>query len=116
MPSSYGVPFDHIAKILHFLSDAPSFWFSLYTSYDHGCHLSRRFGMSSHEYESLLVAANLAHYSKSIFTIKPKQWTSFLNGHRFTSTEGNDERKIELDKKQFDIDAHIKDQRAATSI
>lgn len=105
MSSSYDLILDHIAHILHFLSDAPSFWFTLNTSYDHDFHLSKRFGMSAREYECLLIAADLASYTpKKGFAIKPKRWKSFITGHRFTNLEcGN----IELDSKQFDIDAMI---------
>ena len=35
MSSRYDVVRDHIANFLIFLSSAPSFWFSLITSYDH---------------------------------------------------------------------------------
>jgi hypothetical protein len=74
MSLSMVVLLDHIAEFLLFLSGAPLFWFTLNTSYNHGLHLSRRFSLSPHDYECLLAAANLAHYTKSGFTIKPKEW------------------------------------------
>ncbi len=103
MSSSYDVLLDHIADFLIYLSGAPSFWFSLNTSYDHGCYLTSRFQMSMQEYESLLAAANLAAYTKSGFVMKPKEWEIFLGGHRFRLSECN----IEFDKKKFNIDALI---------
>ncbi len=94
---------DHIAEFLLFLSDAPSFWFTLNTSYNHGLHLSRRFGLSPHDDECLLAVANLAQYTKSGFTIKPKEWKMFLDGHYFAVVEGIDDCKVELDKKKVCI-------------
>ena len=103
MSSQYDVLRDHIADFLIFLSCAPSFWFSLNTSYDHGCHLDNQFQMSAQEYESLLAPANLAAYTKSGFIMKPYEWGIFLGGHHFRLSECN----IELDKKKFNIDAMI---------
>ncbi len=94
---------DQIAELLLFLSDAPSFWFTHNTSYDHGLHLSRRFGLSPCDYECLLATANLAHYTESGFTIKPKEWKMFLDGHYFDVVEGIDECKVELEKKKLCI-------------
>jgi hypothetical protein len=31
---------DHIAEMLQFISNTQSFWFTLDTSYNHGCHLT----------------------------------------------------------------------------
>ena len=95
MSSQYDVLRDHIADFLIFLSCAPSFWFSLNTSYDHGCHLDNQFQMSAQEYESLLAPANLAAYTKSGFIMKRNEWGIFLDGHHFQLSECN----IELDKK-----------------
>jgi hypothetical protein len=99
-----GILLDHIAEFLLFFSDAPSFWFTLNTSYHHGLHLSRWFGLSPHDYECLLAAPNLAHYTKSGFTIKPKEWKMFLDGHYFTVEEGIDDCKVELDKNKLCIE------------
>ncbi len=63
---------DHIADYLRFLYDAPSFWFTLNTSYEHGCHLARRFRLDPDEYEALLIVADLASYTRFGFQIKPK--------------------------------------------
>jgi hypothetical protein len=105
---SLKVLLDCIAKYLCFLSDAPSFWFTLNTSYDHALHLSRRFGLSPGDYECLLAAANFAHCTKSGFTIKPNEWKIFLDGHYFAATaEKIDKCKVELDKKRMDIDSQI---------
>ena len=65
------------------------------------------FGLSSHDYECLLAAANLAHYTKSGFPIKPKEWKMFLNGHYFAVVEGIDDCKVELDKKKLCIERMI---------
>ena len=66
MPSIYdGSLLDHLAQHMIFLSTAPSFWYSLNSSYDHGFHLSHRLGMTPHDYERLLAAANLAHYHRN---------------------------------------------------
>ncbi len=34
---------DHIADYLTFISNIQSFWFTLNTSYNHGCHLASQF-------------------------------------------------------------------------
>ncbi len=39
----YDVLLDHNANFPIYLSGTPSFWFSLNTSYDHGCHLASWF-------------------------------------------------------------------------
>jgi len=94
---------DHIAEFLLFLSDAPSFWFTVNTSYDHAFHLSRRFGLCPRDYECLLAATNLAHYTKSgNVAIKPMEWKTFLIGHYSTVVEGIYKCKVELDKKKMD--------------
>jgi hypothetical protein len=98
---------DHIAEFLLFLSDAPLFWFTLNTSYNHGLHLNRWFGLSPRDYECLLAAANLAHYTKSGFTIKPKEWKMFLDGHYFAVVEGIYKCKVELDKEKLYIERMI---------
>ncbi len=51
---------DHIAKYLRFISDAPSFWFTLNTSYNHGFYLAHRFRLEPNDYKVLLVVAGLA--------------------------------------------------------
>jgi len=48
-----------MANFLEFISSAQSFWFSLNTSYDHGCHLASRFRLDPDEYEALLIVAGL---------------------------------------------------------
>ncbi len=61
---------DHIAHFLKFISSAQSFWFSLNTSYNHGCHLASRFRLDPDEYEALLIVAGLASYMRFGFQIK----------------------------------------------
>ncbi len=106
---------DHISKFLLFLSDAPSFWFTVNTSYDHAFYLSRWFGLCPRDYECLLAAANLAHYTQSgKFAIKPMEWKTFLDGHYSTGVEGIDKCKVELDKKKMDIEHCIDQTQPAT--
>ena len=90
MPTSYdGVILDHLAEHTLYLSTDSSFWFSLSLSHDHGFHLSQRLGMSPHDYECLLLAANLAQFHpKWGFIMKILQWKQFLEGHRFTTSNG----------------------------
>jgi len=40
MSSSSQSILDHIADFLKFISNTQSFWFTLDTSYNHGCHLA----------------------------------------------------------------------------
>jgi hypothetical protein len=94
---------DHIADYLKFISSAPSFWFTLDTRYDHGCHLADRFRLEPNDYEVLLVIAGLASYTRFGFKIKPTAWRKFLSGHRFAV----DDCVIELEQKKIDIDAII---------
>ena len=107
MPLSYdGSLLDHLAQHMIFLSTAPSFWYSLNSSYDHGFHLSRCLGMTPHDYEHLLAAANLAHYHpKWGFTILVDRWKMFLDGHHFCSSNGIG--SFEVDTKRLDFDAFI---------
>jgi hypothetical protein len=70
--------FDHIADIQKFISSALSFWFTLDTSYDHGCHLARCIRLDPEEYEALLIVAGLAHYTRFGVALKPTAWSKFL--------------------------------------
>ena len=72
---------DHIAEMLQFISNTQSFWFTLDTSYNHGCHLANRFCLEPNDYEVLLVVAGLAHYTRFGFALKPTAWSKFLGGH-----------------------------------
>ena len=94
---------DHIAEMLRFISNAQSFWFTLDTSYNHGCHLANRFRLEPNDYEVLLVVAGLAYYTRFGFAMKPTAWSKFLGGHRFAS----DDCEIKLDIKKIDLDAYI---------
>jgi len=49
--SYYSISHHHLAEHLIYLSTASSFWFSVNSSYDHGCHLSKRMGISPQDYE-----------------------------------------------------------------
>lgn len=78
---------DHLAECMLYLSTASSFWFSLNSA--HGCSvsLSDRLGMSQHDYERLLVTADLAQYHNTWgFQIRTTEWNKFIGGHRFTAT------------------------------
>jgi hypothetical protein len=94
---------DHIAEFLEFISSAQSFWFTLDTSYDHGCHLASRFRLDPEEYEALLIVAGLASYTRFGFQIKANAWRKFLGGRRFVA----DDCPIKLGIKKIDLDAYI---------
>ena len=66
---------DLIANFLKFISSAQSFWFSLNTSYDHGCHLVNRYLLDPNEYEALPIVASLAHYTRFGSAMKPTAWS-----------------------------------------
>jgi hypothetical protein len=72
---------DLIAEMLRFISNTQSFWFTLDTSYNHGCHLANRFRLEPKDYEVLLLIAGLAHYTRFGFAMKPTAWSKFLVGH-----------------------------------
>jgi hypothetical protein len=61
MSSSSDALLDHKADFLKFISKAQSFWFSLDTSYDHGCYLANRFRLDPEEYEALLIVAGVVY-------------------------------------------------------
>ena len=94
---------DHIGDFLEFISSAQSFWFSLNTSYGHGCHLASRFRLDPDEYEALLIVAGLASYTRFGFQIKAGAWRKFLGGSRFVI----DNCAIEFEQKKIDLDAYI---------
>ena len=94
---------DHITNFLKFISSTQLFWFSLNTSYDHGCYLANRFLLDPDEYEALLIVASLASYMRFGFQIKADAWRKFLGGHRFVA----DDCPIELDIKKINLDAYI---------
>ncbi len=97
------VLFDHKADFLKFISSAQSFWFSLDTSYDHGCHLASRIRLDPDEYEVLLTVAGLASYTRFGFQIKADAWRKFLGGRRFVANDC----PIEFEQKKIDLDAYI---------
>ena len=103
MTTTYdGTLLDHLAEHMMYLSAASSFWFSLNSSYDHDCHLSKRLGMSPQDYEYLLVAANLAQFHpKWGFSIKILKWKLFLEGHQFLTV--NCMGTIEISSKMLDL-------------
>ena len=108
MAASYeSIILDHLADHLIYLSTSSSFWFSLNSSYDHDFHLSKQLGLKPKDYESLLVAADLAHFHKRWgFALKPKKWEDFLKGHWFTAI--NCDGMLELDQKKVDLNAFAK--------
>ena len=103
MSSSSEALLDYIADFLKFVSSAESFWFSLDTSYGHGCHLASRFRLDPDEYEALLVAAGLASYTKFGFQIKAGAWRKFLSGRRLVIANCS----IEFEQTKIDLDAYI---------
>ncbi len=68
---------DHIADFLKFISNTQPFWFTLDTSYIHGCHLANRFRLEPNDYKVLLVVTGLAHYTRFGFALKPTAWSKF---------------------------------------
>ncbi len=52
MPERSDTVLGHMANHLQFLASAQSLWFTLDTSYDHGCHLASRFRLNPEEYEA----------------------------------------------------------------
>ncbi len=95
---------DHIADYLTFISNTQSFWFTLNTSYNHGCHLASQFCLEPNDYEVLLlVVAGIASYTQLGFAIKPTAWGKFLCGHQFAAHNC----AIELEQKKIDINAYI---------
>jgi hypothetical protein len=94
---------NHIADFLKFISNTQSFWFTLDTSYNHGCHLANRFRLEPNDFEVLLVMAGLASYTRFGFAVKPAAWSKFLQGHRFAS----DDCEIELEITKIGLDAYI---------
>jgi hypothetical protein len=48
---------DHLAEYMIYLSTAPSFWFSINSSYDHEFHLSRRLGIEAMQQEWIVAVA-----------------------------------------------------------
>ena len=70
-------PFWTTADFLKFISNTQSFWFTLDTSYNHGCHLANRFCLDPDEYEVVLplVAPPWCHLVVSagcrIFSCRP---------------------------------------------
>ena len=78
---------DHLAEFMLYLSTASSFWFSLNSAHGRSISLSDRLGMSQHDYERLLVAADLAQFHNTWgFQIKLMEWNNYIGGHRFTAT------------------------------
>ncbi len=94
---------DHIANFLEFISSAQSFWFSLDTSYNHGCHLASRFRLDPDKYEALLIVADLASYTRFGFQIKADAWRKFLGGRQFVINNC----PIEFEQKKIDLDTYI---------
>ena len=107
MTTTYdGTLLDHLAEHMMYLSAASSFWFNLNSSDDHDCHLSKRLGMSPHDYEYLLVAANLAQFHpKWGFSIKILKWKLFLEGHQFLTI--NCMGTMEISSKKLDLNAYV---------
>ena len=103
---------DHLAEFLLFLSTGPSFWFSINLSYDHDCHLSKRFGMTPQNYKCILVASDLAHYHpKWGFSVKVLRLKAFFDGHRFFKSKGtatiNCTGTFKIDTKKLDLNVFI---------
>ena len=72
MSSSSEALLDHKADFLKFISKAQSFWFSLDTSYNHGCYLANRFRLDPEEYEALLIVAGVVYKIWLAFKSRPR--------------------------------------------
>jgi len=107
MAASYEyISLDHLAGHLIHLSSSSSVGFGLNSSYDHNFHLSKRLGMTSKDYEHLLVAADLAHFHKRWgFSIKMIKLKLFLEGHCFMTI--NCHCMFEVDEKKLDLNAFM---------
>lgn len=101
MSSSSDLILEHIANYLIFVPGAPSFWYSLNTSYSYGFYFFHRFDMYLHDYEQLLIVANMANYLSSGFILAIKKWINSIEGHCFILTK--DECIMELERKRIDL-------------
>ena len=102
--SCHAAILDHLAECMLYLSTASSFWFSLNSAHGRSISLSDRLGMSQHDYERLLVSADLADYHNVWgFRIRLKEWKMFIGGHRFTATTN----LFEVATKKVDLDGFI---------
>jgi hypothetical protein len=95
---------DHIARFFILLSDAPSYWFSLNTSFDHAFHLSKWLCMDESNYRVLLIAGNLARYKGGTFIIQAQEWISFLFGHHLFLDLPSDRRAFQVKRKWIALD------------
>jgi hypothetical protein len=93
---------DQIAKFIIYLSDAPSYWYSLNKSCNDEFHLARRFGMDRANFEALLIAGNLAKYKGNSLFILVDRWESFIRGHHFSDLSP-DFCAIEIERKNITI-------------
>jgi len=95
---------DHLAEFMLYLSTASSFWFSLNSAHSCSISLSDRLGMSQHDYEHLLVTADLAQYHNAWgFRIRLTERNNFIVGHLFTAKTN----LFEVATKKFDLDGFI---------
>jgi hypothetical protein len=98
---------DQIAKFIIYLSDAPSYWYSLNKSCNDEFHLARRFGMDRVNFEALIIAGNLAKYKGNSLCILADQWETFIRGHHFSDLSP-DFCSIEIERKNMTIN-HIRE-------
>jgi hypothetical protein len=73
---------DVLAKYVVYLATAPSYWYTLNSSYDDKFHLSHRLGLDEDDYQYLLVAVGLAYFKGSKFCILRDQW-DYFRGHEY---------------------------------
>jgi hypothetical protein len=93
-----------MVRFFIFLTDAPSYWFSLNKSCNDEFHLANRFGMNKENFEALLVAGNLAQYRGKSFCILADQWTSFLHGHHLSELSP-DPPSFDFERKRIQINS-----------
>ncbi len=97
---------DHLAEHMIYLSTASLFWFSL-----HGCHLSQHLFIAPMDYKYFLVAANLAHFHKTLgfSTIKKMKWILFLEGHWLSTS--NCPGTFKVGSKKFNLNELLPEHR-----
>ena len=105
MPASSTTVLDQIARFFILLSGAPAYWFTINASCDHASQLSIQLRIDEDVYKKLLIAANLARYSKgNAFCIAGDEWKSFLMGHHLfvnsslSSPFQFDKKRVSLNK------------------
>ena len=87
---------DHIADYLRFNSNTQLLWFTMVTSYDHGCHLASRFRLEPNNYEVLLIVAppllTSSHKQMVMIGGQLETWHATTSRHDERTREGDTRR------------------------